>query len=89
MRTRRLRMKVKKYLAEHGEASTTQIFDYINETMTHGAQMNVLANVLAKDKGIQRTGKMMFVTNGMGGGRYKVEIWELTEHGQEEVQDRV
>ena len=75
MRTTRLLQKINKFLDEKGEANTTQILEYVNETMRHGTTPQQLGNVLSKDKDI-----MKVATTKRGGalsGRYEICVWQL------------
>ena len=75
MRTTRLRQKINKFLDEKGEANTTHILEYVNETMRHGTTPQQLGNVLSKDKAI-----MKVATTKRGGalsGRYEICVWQL------------
>ena len=75
MRTTRLRQKIKKFLDEKGEANTTQILEYVNETMRHGTTPQQLGNVLSKDKDI-----MKVATTKRGGAlsvRYEICVLQL------------
>ena len=75
MRTARLRQNVKKYLLERGEASSTEISEHVNSTMRHGATMQQLGNILAKDRDIVKVGTTR--KSGALSGRYEMCIWSL------------
>lgn len=78
MRTTRLRERIKRYLAEKGEANTTEILEHVNTTMRHGTTPQQLGNVLSKDKDIEKV-----ATTKRGGalsGRYDICVWKLRDH---------
>jgi len=76
MRTTRIRQKLKKYLLDNPEKSTTHIFDHINNNMKWGVTMQQLGNVLAKDKDIEQVG--MVRKKGALSGSYVLCTWDLT-----------
>ena len=76
MRTTRIRQKLKKYLLDNPEKSTTHIFDHINNNMKGGVTMQQLGNVLAKDKDIEQVG--MVRKKGALSGSYVLCTWDLT-----------
>jgi hypothetical protein len=75
MRTTRIRQKLKKYLLDNGEKSTTHIFDYINSATKWGVTMQQLGNVLSKDKDIEQVG--MVRKKGSLSGSYVLCTWNL------------
>jgi len=77
-RTVRIRARIKKYLAERGEANTVELAEYLNSTLTWGVTMQQLGNVLSKDKDIVQRGTTR-KGNILGGG-YKVMVWGLAPH---------
>ena len=82
MRTTRLRQKIKKFLAERGEANTTEILEHVNSTMRHGTTPQQLGNVLSKDKDILKV-----ATTKRGGalsGRYEICVWQVRPGALEE-----
>tara|TARA_R110002012_G_scaffold62914_1_gene165482 strand:- start:19057 stop:19530 length:474 start_codon:yes stop_codon:yes gene_type:complete len=84
MPSTRLRIKIKKYLLEHGEANTTEISEYVNSTMRHGCTMQQLGNVLSKDKDIAKVGTIFKA--GHISGRYELCTWSLSSHYVEETE---
>ena len=82
MRTTRLSQKIKKFLDERGEASTTEILEHVNSTMRHGTTPQQLGNVLSKDKDILKV-----ATTKRGGalsGRYEICVWQVRPGALEE-----
>lgn len=75
MRTVRVREKVKKYLMDHENAETGQIYDHINSTSGWGVTMQQLGNILSKDKDIMQVGSVK--KQGMMSGRYSMMVWAL------------
>ncbi len=78
MRTTRLRQRIKRYLAEKGEANTTEILEHVNTTMRHGTTPQQLGNVLSKDKDIEKIGNTK--RGGALSGRYDICVWKLRDH---------
>ena len=77
MRTTRLRERIKRFLAEKGEANTTEILEHVNTTTSHGTTPQQLGNVLSKDKDIEKVS-----TTKRGGalsGRYDICVWRLRD----------
>ena len=77
MRTTRLRERIKRFLAEKGEANTTEILEHVNTTTRHGTTPQQLGNVLSKDKDIEKVS-----TTKRGGalsGRYDICVWRLRD----------
>jgi len=75
MRTTRVRQKLKKYLLDNPEQSTTHIFDHINNSMKWGVTMQQLGNVLSKDKDIEQVGIVR--KKGALSGSYTMFTWDL------------
>jgi len=74
LKTTRIRLKIKEFLAD-GPKSTTEILAHINQTSRHGTTSQQLGNVLSKDRDIVKVG---FVTRaGVRYGCYKVCQWAL------------
>jgi hypothetical protein len=76
VRTTRIRQRLKKYLIDNPEQSTTKIFDHINNSMKWGVTMQQLGNVLSKDKDIQQTGIVR--KKGALSGSYTMFTWDVT-----------
>jgi len=83
MRTARLRQKIKKFLFERGEASSTEIAEYVNSTMRHGTTMQQLGNILSKDRHIMKVGST--IKAGALSGRYEMCVWSLRPEYAEEA----
>ncbi len=76
MKTTRIRVKIKDYLATQPR-TTTEILEYINTTTRHGTTSNQLGNVLSKDKDIVKVGYVQRA--GVRYGHYKVCEWALKD----------
>ena len=79
MRTTRLRERIKRFLAEKGEANTTEILEHVNTTTRHGTTPQQLGNVLSKDKDIEKVS-----TTKRGGalsGRYDICVSRFSFEG--------
>ena len=77
MRTTRLRERIKRFLAEKGEANTTELLEHVNTPTRHGTPPQQLGNVLSKDKDIEKVS-----TTKRGGalsGRYDICVWRLRD----------
>lgn len=74
--SKRVTGKIKKFLTEKGESSSTEIADYLNSTMRHGVTMQQLGNLLGKDKDIVKVGTTR--KNGTLPSRYEICIWGLS-----------
>ena len=75
MRTTRLRERIKRYLAIHGECNTQQILEHIISTMRHGTTPQQLGNVLSKDKDIVKISNTRRA--GTLSGAYEICVWAL------------
>ena len=73
MRTTRLRERIKRFLAEKGEANTTEILEHVNTTTRHGTTPQQLGNVLSKDKDIVKVGYIK--RSGILSGGYDICEW--------------
>lgn len=77
----RLRKWLVVCLEEKGEATTGEIYDFVNDKLRYGVTMNQLGNFLARDPRIEKLGLMeryRFDTI-----RVRHQIWKLkTEHGR-------
>lgn len=76
MKTKRIREKIKNYLAS-GPKSTTEILDHINTTSRHGTTSQQLGNVLSKDRDIVKVGYV--IRSGVRYGCYKICQWDLAD----------
>ena len=79
-RTKRLREKLVKHMAEVGPKSSRELLDWFNRVNKNGTTMNSLTNVLSKDPrfGVVDT---IRVTQNLS-GRYDMFVWGLA--GEEE-----
>lgn len=75
MRTTRIRERIKRYLATHGEANTQQILEHLNSTLRHGSTPQQLGNILAKDKDIVKVRRTSRA--GTLSGAYQICVWGL------------
>ena len=83
MRTTRLRERIKRFLAEKGEANTTEILEHVNTTTRHGTTPQQLGNVLSKDKDIKQVGTVR--KQGALSGKYSMMVWALQPHYVEQA----
>ena len=74
-RTLRLRTEIATYLANVGEANTTDILDHVNQRFRWGATMNQLGNVLARDRRFVKVG--FDEGADIGGFRMRVCVWSI------------
>ena len=82
-RTGRLRNAVEGFLRKKLEANTAEIHEYINNRYKWGCSMNTLTNILAKDPRFVKIGHVK--SQQLGGGRYRLCSWSLTEFKREKV----
>ncbi len=82
-RTGRLRNAVEKLLRKKIEANTAEIHEHINRIYKWGCSMNTLTNILAKDPRFVKIGHVQ--SQQLGGGRYRLCNWSLTEFKREEA----
>jgi len=82
-RTGRLRNAVEKLLRNKIEANTAEIHEHINRIYKWGCSMNTLTNILAKDPRFVKIGHVQ--SQQLGGGRYRLCNWSLTEFKREEA----
>ena len=82
-RTGRLRNAVEKLLRKKIEANTAEIHEHINRIYKWGCSMNTLTNILAKDPRFVKIGYVQ--SQQLGGGRYRLCNWSLTEFKREEA----
>jgi hypothetical protein len=76
MKTTRIRVKIKEFLAEQPR-TTTEILEHINTTSRHGTTSQQLGNVLSKDKDIMKVGYVQRA--GIRYGCYKICQWALKD----------
>ncbi len=74
-RTLRLRQNVEEFLSQRDEASTGEIFEYINKKMRDGTTMAQLSNILAKYPQFEDSGAERKVVT--LGGRTTHKIWAM------------
>ena len=79
-RTKRLREKLVKYMAEAGPKSSRELLDWFNRVNKNGTTMNSLTNVLSKDPRFVVVDTIR-VTQNLS-GRYDMFVWGLA--GEEE-----
>ena len=79
-RTKRLREKLVKHMAEAGLKSTRELLDWFNRVNKNGTTMNSLTNVLSKDPRFVVVDTIR-VTQNLS-GRYDMFVWGLA--GEEE-----
>ena len=72
MKTTRIKQKLAKALPGR-VASTTQIVNYLNNTMKHGTTMQQMGNVLSKHGEVVSLGKSMKA--GVRYGAYREQLW--------------
>ena len=80
-RTARIKQRIIQCLMEYGEANSADIYSYVKSTTRHGATMQQISNLLAKDKRIVKTGMDRIGRFGSH-ETYQVATWKLkdTEH---------
>jgi hypothetical protein len=78
MGTKKMRIKIIKFLKENGPQATNIIMDHINDTTRMGTTPNELGNVLARDKRLVKIGRS--VKAGVLSGQYEVCVWGLAEN---------
>ena len=79
-RTKRLREKLVKHIAEAGPKSSRELLDWFNRVNKNGTTMNSLTNVLSKDPRFVVVDTIR-VTQNLS-GRYDMFVWGLA--GEEE-----
>jgi hypothetical protein len=73
--------KVVGFLQE-GIRDTSEIYVFINETMSHGASMNQLSNILSRSKRIAQVGTQRVVKPFIEGS-HSIGLWELLNMSSE------
>lgn len=74
----RLRKWLVVCLEEKGEASTGEIYDFVNDKLRYGVTMNQLGNLLARDPRIEKLG---VVERYSLDHRVRQQVWRIkTEH---------
>lgn len=73
----RLKLAVEEFLTLREEASTGEVFDFVNSKLRHGTTMSQLTNILAKCPQFKDTGEQRRVNT--LGGRTTHKIWTMTE----------
>ncbi|MHA1989002.1 MAG: DUF3860 domain-containing protein [Promethearchaeota archaeon] len=78
MKTMRVRKMIKEYISEKPR-STKEILDHINSKSKHGTNLQILGNILGKDKDIVKVGttKINEDENFSRNGHYKICVWAL------------
>ena len=78
MKTMRVRKMIKEYISTKPR-STKEILDHINSRSKHGTNLQILGNILGKDKDIVKVGttKINEVDYGSRNGHYKICVWAL------------
>tara|TARA_B100000287_G_C20218369_1_gene616999 strand:+ start:295 stop:561 length:267 start_codon:yes stop_codon:yes gene_type:complete len=71
----RLQQAVEEFLTQREEASTGEVFDYVNSKLRYGTTMNQLGNILAKKPQFKDTGAERKVDT--WGGRTTHKIWAM------------
>jgi len=74
-RTKRIREAVRCFLESEGSANTVEVFDHLNSRFSWGATMNLVGNILAKDRRFAKIGN---VRGFFRGARYSVCVWTLS-----------
>ena len=78
MKTMRVRKMIKEYISVKPR-STKEILDHINSRSKHGTNLQILGNILGKDKDIVKVGttKVNEEDNISRNGHYKICVWAL------------
>ena len=71
----RLRLAVEEFLTQREEASTGEVFDFINGKLRHGTTMSQLVNILARGPQFEDTGAERQVATVCGRTTHK--IWAM------------
>ena len=76
-RTKRLRLKIVKYLEKKGPQNTQQIFDHLNKASYGGTTIQQVGNLRTKDPRFRAIG-IVQTKSPQANQRYNIQVWDLT-----------
>ena len=76
-RTKRLRLKIVRFLEKKGPQNSQQIYDYLNKSSYSGATQQQVGNILSKDPRFRPVSRTQVLSPAQN-QRYDIQIWDLS-----------
>lgn len=76
-RTKRLRLKIVRFLEKKGPQNSQQIFDHLNKSSYSGATQQQVGNILSKDPRFRPVSRTQVLSPAQN-QRYDIQIWDLS-----------